>query len=82
MVIEGEKAMPFMKASYLAKFRIPALPLPPEILEMVYMYCLCGAMQMSKMRKLYPAAALLGMDGMTGREILHGAVEEGLQAIL
>ena len=48
---------------------------------MVYMYCVSGAMQISKMRKLYPAAVLLGMDGMTGREILHGAVEEGLQVI-
>tara|TARA_R110002050_G_scaffold8137_1_gene29996 strand:+ start:1924 stop:2055 length:132 start_codon:yes stop_codon:yes gene_type:complete len=39
-------------------------------------------MQVSEMRMLYSAAVLLGMEGLTNREIVHGAVKEGLRVMM
>ena len=82
MLREVEKAVAFMKASYSVKQCTPSIPLPPEILELVYMYCITGTMQVSEMRKLYPAAVLHGMKGLTDRDIIHRAVEKGQATIL
>tara|TARA_R110002050_G_scaffold258662_1_gene398014 strand:- start:35 stop:340 length:306 start_codon:yes stop_codon:yes gene_type:complete len=82
MLRESEKAVPFMKASYHARCCAPAILLPPEILELLYMYCAAGSLKVGEVRKLYPAAVLHGMERLTDREIVHGAVEEGLEANL
>ena len=79
MIIEGANALPFMKATYSSFHCIPLIPLPPEILEMVYMYCTSGRLTKDEVRKLYPAGVLYGMGGVTDREIVHGAVECGLR---
>ena len=79
---EGEKAVAFMKISFLAEHSMPAIPLPPEILELVYMFCICGCMLITEVRKLYPAAVLHGMEGLTDREIVHGAEITGVRTIV
>ena len=82
MIREGANALPFMKATYSPFHCIPLIRLPPEILEMVFMYCTSGNLTRDEMRRLYPAGVLLGMEGVTDREIMHGAVKCGLQVAL
>ena len=78
MLREGSNALPFMKATYSHSTGVPIIGLPPEILEMVYMYCTSGTMTAEEMRNLYSAGVLYGMDGVNGREIVHAAVYCGL----
>lgn len=71
----GANALPFMKTSYSITHGTPLLRLPPEMLERVYMYCTMGRLSIEDMRRLYPKGVLLGMRGITDREIVHLAVE-------
>ena len=82
MIREGANALPFMKATYSSTHCVPFIGLPPEILELVFMYCTSGCLTQDEMRRLYPAGVLLGMEGVTDREIVHGGVECGLQVAL
>tara|TARA_R110002050_G_scaffold1772_3_gene11527 strand:+ start:1479 stop:1790 length:312 start_codon:yes stop_codon:yes gene_type:complete len=76
----GANALPFMKVTYNPFQMTSLVGLPPEMLERVYMYCTHGMMAIQEVRALYPAGVLLGMEGMTDREIAHHAVAaEGLQ---
>ena len=82
MVSNGAKALPFMKASYSPTRAAPLVGLPPEILERVYMYCTEGRLSVQEVKRLYPAGILVGMEGMSEREIVHGAVDVGLEVKL
>ena len=75
MVSAGASALPFMKASYSPIRAAPLVGLPPEMLERVYMYCTIGRLSIQEVRRLYPAGVLLGMGGVTDREIAYDAVE-------
>ena len=66
-----------MKATYSTIQHSPRVELPPEMLERVYMYCTAGGLSAREIRKLYPAGVLLGMDGMTDREIVQNALVNG-----
>ena len=70
MIIEGANALSFMKATYSSIHCAPFIGLPPEILEMVFMYSTSGSLTRDEMRRLYPAGVLLGMKGATDREIV------------
>ena len=78
VVSAGASALPFMKASCSPTHMTPLVGLPPEMLERVYMYCTEGMLGIQVLRRLYPAGVLLGMEGMTDREIVHRAVIEGM----
>tara|TARA_R110002050_G_scaffold107077_6_gene217393 strand:- start:548 stop:859 length:312 start_codon:yes stop_codon:yes gene_type:complete len=82
MISAGATALPFMKASYSRTHQAPLVGLPPEMLERMYMYCTEGKMSIQEVRSLYPAALLLGMNGMMDREIAHHAVVGGIQLAL
>ena len=71
-----------MKATYSTIQHSPRVELPPEMLERVYMYCTAGGLSAREIRKLYPAGVLLGMDGMTDREIVQNALINGLRPAL
>tara|TARA_R110002050_G_scaffold285979_1_gene435895 strand:- start:242 stop:451 length:210 start_codon:yes stop_codon:yes gene_type:complete len=60
----------------------PLMRLPPELVERLYMYCTEGRFSIQEVRRLYPVGVLLGMEGMTDREIVHHAVVDGLQTFL
>ena len=81
LIREGATALPFMKATYSLTHRAPLIGLPPEMLEMVYMYCTLGSLKADEMRRLYPAAVLWGMRGVTDRDIVHEAVICRLQIL-
>ena len=74
-VKEGVEALPFMKATYTVTVGSPSLPLPPELLEHIYLFSTNGRLKINEVRRLYPAALLFGMSGVTDREIVHGALE-------
>tara|TARA_R110002050_G_scaffold217470_1_gene353503 strand:- start:430 stop:714 length:285 start_codon:yes stop_codon:yes gene_type:complete len=78
---EGAPVLAFMKATYSAMHSAPLIQLPPEILEMIYMYCTLGTLQVDEMRKLYVAGLLLGMAGVNDRDIVHGALVASLPCI-
>ena len=82
MISAGTNAMSFMKASYSIIRLAPLLSLPPEILERIYMYCAMGRLSIHEVRKLYPAAVLLGMEGITDRAIAHCTTIGGMQPTL
>ena len=63
-----------MRATYSPTNGTPLVGLPPEMVERVYMYCTSGRLSIEEVRRLYPAAVLLGMEGVTDREIVHRAV--------
>ena len=71
-----------MKASYSPTHMAPLLKLPPEMLERVYMYCTEGRLTGQEVRRLYPAGVLLGMAGMTDRQIVHRVIAEGVHLVL
>ena len=75
----GANALPFMKASYSPTHQTPTLQLPPEMVERVYMYCTEGWLSVQEVRGLYPAGVLLGMEGMTDRQIVHHSLVSGGQ---
>ena len=78
----GASALPFMKVTYSATLQQPAIRLPPEILELIFMHCTEGLLDGNEMRCLYPAAVLLGCRGLTNREVVHGAVMSNLSVLL
>ena len=65
-------------SSYSLTYRAPLVGLPPEMLERVYMYCTMGRLSLQEVRRLHPTGALLGMEGITDREIAHRAFEDRL----
>ena len=71
-----------MKATYSPTLLAPLVELPPEMLERVYLYCTQGRLSIQESRGLYAAGVLLGMEGMTDRQIVHHAVIEGMQVLL
>tara|TARA_R110002050_G_scaffold20557_1_gene58081 strand:- start:1069 stop:1329 length:261 start_codon:yes stop_codon:yes gene_type:complete len=71
-----------MKATYSPTNGVPLVRLPPEMVERVYMYCTMGRLSIGEVRRIYPAGLLLGMDGVTDREIVHHAVVDKAQPIL
>lgn len=71
-----------MKAPYSAKHGAPLIELPPEILEMVYMYCTSGRLKVDEMRRLYVTGVLLGMKGVSDRDIVHGALVAYLPCVI
>ena len=82
MISAGASALPFMKASYSPTTMAPVVGLPPEMVETLYMYCTLGRLSIQEVRLLYPAGVLLGMEGMTDREIAHRALVGGMQPLL
>tara|TARA_R110002050_G_scaffold245901_1_gene383573 strand:+ start:709 stop:963 length:255 start_codon:yes stop_codon:yes gene_type:complete len=74
MISTGASALPFMRATYSPANEAPLVDLPPEMVERVYMYCTLGKLSIEEVRRLYPAGVLLGMEGVTDREIVHRAV--------
>tara|TARA_R110002050_G_scaffold166670_1_gene297208 strand:+ start:978 stop:1148 length:171 start_codon:yes stop_codon:yes gene_type:complete len=52
------------------------------MLERVYMYCTEGKLSIQEVRRLYPAGVLLGIEGMTDREIVHHAIVNDMQPVL
>ena len=81
MVSAGARALPFMKASYSPTYMSPLVGLPPEMVERVYMYCTQGRLSIQEVRGLYTVGMLMGMEGLTDREIVHRAVE-GVQQVI
>lgn len=79
MISAGASALPLMKASYSPTHMAPLMGLPPEMVERLYMYCTEGRLSIHQVRRLYPAGVLLGMEGITDREIVHRAVNDKLQ---
>ena len=75
----GADVLPLMKASHSATATAPLVNLPREILERVFMYCTVGRLSTQEVRRLCPAGVLLGMDGITDREIVHVAVAGEMQ---
>ena len=82
MISTGASALPFMKATYSPTYGAPLVGLPPEMVERVYMYCTLGRLSIEEVRRIYPAGVLLGMEGLTDREIVHRAVVNSAQPIL
>tara|TARA_R110002050_G_scaffold73086_1_gene157370 strand:- start:325 stop:669 length:345 start_codon:yes stop_codon:yes gene_type:complete len=78
----GTSALPFMKASCSPTQLAPRVRLPPEMLERVYMYCTMGWLSIQEVRRLYAAGMLLGIEGMSDRQIVHRAVIEGIRFCL
>tara|TARA_R110002050_G_scaffold234543_1_gene370440 strand:- start:74 stop:448 length:375 start_codon:yes stop_codon:yes gene_type:complete len=78
----GTSALPFMKSTYSPTLLSPLVWLPPEMLERVYLYCTQGRLSIQEMRGLYAAGVLLGIEGMTDRQIVYHAVVEGMQVLL
>tara|TARA_R110002050_G_scaffold139864_4_gene264441 strand:- start:4 stop:258 length:255 start_codon:yes stop_codon:yes gene_type:complete len=81
MISTGASALPFMRATYSPN-GAHLLGLPPEMVERVYMYCTLGRLSIEEVRRLYPAGVLLGMEGLTDREIVHRAVVNSAQPFL
>lgn len=79
MIGTGASALPVMKALYSPAHHTPLVGLPPEMVERVFMYCTEGRLSIQEVRRLYPAGVLLGMQGITDREIAHHAVVTGMQ---
>ena len=82
LINAGTSALPFMKATYSPTLLSPLVWLPPEMLERVYLYCTQGRLSIQEMRGLYAAGALLGIKGMTDRQIVHLAVIQRMQFLL
>ena len=82
MINAAASTLPFMKATYSYTLRGPLVRLPPEMLERVYMCCTEGRLSVQEVRQLYAAGVLLGMAGITNREIVHQAVEKEMPALL
>ena len=82
MIGAGARALPVMKVLYSPTHQAPRAELPPEMLERVFLFCTQGRLSIQEVRRLYPAGMLVGMEGMTDREIVHRAVVTGMEPVL
>tara|TARA_R110002050_G_scaffold30016_1_gene76777 strand:- start:21 stop:314 length:294 start_codon:yes stop_codon:yes gene_type:complete len=82
MINAMTSALPFMKTTYSPILLAPRLKLPMKMLERVYLYCTQGRLSIQELRKMCAAGVLLGMEGMTDRQIAHHAVIEGTKVLL
>ena len=82
MIRAGGSTLPFMKATYSPAHMAPLVRLPPEMVERVYMYCTEGKLSIQEVRGLYSAGVLMGIEGMTDREIVHCAVVREMKPVL